>query len=69
MQDIRASITAEINFLNKTLLKEGPGVVVFLKKRNIKTHKTLLTAKKSNKSIHTLSKTYFPLKISTAKHC
>ncbi|WP_410262220.1 hypothetical protein [Alkalibacterium sp.] len=34
MQDIRASITAEINFLNKTLLKEGPGVVVFFLKKN-----------------------------------
>ena len=38
------------------------------KKRNIKTDNSLLTAKKTNKTINTLSKTSILLKNSTAKH-
>ena len=54
------------------LLKEGPGLVVFVVKPNQKSNKTLLTAKKSNKIIHTLSKTsilYNNLLLNTAKRC
>ena len=51
------------------LLKEGQGVVVFVKKPNQKFTKTLLTAKYSNKTPFILSKTSILLIISTAKPC